>query len=97
MEIAEAHAMSVPIAAPNDCPQPPGFRASLTTLILHEACQTAGGVGQLATLLRVSSISLTWWLDGEEEAPAEVYQACIDIVLLHDGPLGGGLAPGSAR
>jgi hypothetical protein len=87
--------MSVPIAAPNDCPQPPGFRASLTTLILHEACQTAGGVSQLAGLLRVSPIALAHWLEGEEEAPAEVYQACIDIVLLHDGPLG--LAPGSAR
>jgi hypothetical protein len=79
--------MSVPIAAPNDCPQPPGFRASLTTLILHEACQTAGGVSQLAGLLRVSPISITRWLDGDEEAPDEVYQACIDIVLLHDEPL----------
>jgi hypothetical protein len=89
--------MSVPIAAPNDCPQPPGFRASLTTLILHEACQTAGGVSQLASLLGVSPISLARWLEGEEQAPDEVYQACIDIVLLHDGPLSAGLAPGSAR
>jgi hypothetical protein len=90
--------MSVPIAAPNDCPQPPGFRASLTTLILHEACQTAGGVSQLAILLSVSPLSLARWLDGGEEAPDEVYQACIDIVLLHDDdPLGTRLAPGSAR
>jgi hypothetical protein len=89
--------MSVPIAAPNDCPQPPGFRASLTTLILHEACQTAGGVSQLAALLSVSALSLARWLDGEEEAPDEVYQACIDIVLLHDDPLSARLAPGSAR
>jgi hypothetical protein len=89
--------MSVPIAAPDDCPQPPGFHASLSTLILHEACQTAGGLSELAGLLRVSSISLTRWLDGEEEAPDEVYQACIDIVLLHERPLGAGLAPGSAR
>jgi hypothetical protein len=37
--------MSLPDAAPNDCPQPPGFRTSLSMLILHEACQTAGGDG----------------------------------------------------
>jgi hypothetical protein len=89
--------MSVPIAAPNDCPQPPGFRASLTTLILHEACQTAGGISQLASLLSVSPISLARWLNGEEDAPHEVYQACIEIVLLHDDPLSARLAPGSAR
>lgn len=85
--------MSVPIAAPNDCPQPPGFRASLTTLILHEACQTAGGVSQLAGLLRVSPFSLARWLEGDEEAPGEVYQACIDIVLLHEDPLSARFAP----
>jgi hypothetical protein len=89
--------MSIPVGAANDCPQPPGFRASLTTLILHEACQTAGGVSELASLLGVSRMSLAGWLEGEEEAPAEVYQACIDIVLLHDDPLSARLAPGSAR
>jgi len=76
--------MSEPRIAPNDCPQAPGFRASLQTLILHEACQTAGGISQLANLLRVSAVSLNRWLDGEEEAPPEVYRACIDIVLLHE-------------
>jgi hypothetical protein len=75
--------MSLPNVAPNDCPEAPGFRASLSTLILHEACQTAGGIDPLATLLRVSAAALNRWLDGEEEAPDEIYQACIDIVLLH--------------
>lgn len=80
--------MSQPKVAPNDCPQAPGFRASLSTLILHEACETAGGISQLADLLHVTPISLNRWLDGEEEAPAEVYWACIEIVLLHDSERG---------
>ena len=75
--------MSIPTAAPNDCPQPPGVRAHLSTLILHEACQTVGGIGPLARILRVSQYQLERWLEGEEEAPAEVYQACVDVVLLH--------------
>jgi hypothetical protein len=76
--------MSLPNLAPNDCPQTPGVRASLSTLILHEACQTAGGIAPLARLLGVSSAALSRWLEGEAEAPPEVYQACIGIVLLHD-------------
>jgi hypothetical protein len=76
--------MSSPELAPNDCPQPPGFRAHLRTLILHEACQTAGGVGPLAALLGVPQAILERWLDGEEHAPDAVYQASIDIVLLHE-------------
>jgi hypothetical protein len=75
--------MSVPNAAPNDCPEAPGVHASLATLILHEACQTAGGIAPLAKLLGVSSAELNRWLDGEGEAPAQIYEACIDIVLLH--------------
>jgi hypothetical protein len=69
--------------SPNDCPQAPGFRAHVRTLILHEACQTAGGIGQLAKLLRLPAASVSRWLEGAEEAPDFVYQACIEIVLLH--------------
>jgi hypothetical protein len=69
---------------PNDCPQAPGFRASLPTLILHEACQTAGGIEPLARLLGVAPAAVSRWLDGEETAPETIYLACIDIVLLHD-------------
>ena len=69
--------------SPNDCPQAPGFRAHVRTLILHEACQTAGGVGQLAMLLRLPAALVSHWLEGAEEAPDFVYQACIDIVLTH--------------
>jgi len=75
--------MSDPKLAPNDCPPPPGFRAHLRTLILHEACQTAGGIAPLARLLCISPAVLGRWLDGEEDAPDSAYQACIDIVLLH--------------
>jgi hypothetical protein len=76
--------MPLPKIAPNDCPEAPGFHASLRTLILHEACQTAGGIAPLAKLLGVTSVSLDRWLEGEEEAPPEIYWACIEIVLLHD-------------
>jgi hypothetical protein len=76
--------MSLANVESNDCPEPPGFKASLSTMILHEACQTAGGIAQLADLLGVSTRRLQRWLDGEEEVPPEVYQACIDIVLLHE-------------
>ena len=75
--------MSANEIAPNDCPQPPGFRAHVRTLILHEACQTAGGIGQLAKLLRLPALSVSRWLEGIEEAPDFVYMACIEIVLLH--------------
>lgn len=84
MAFAMATAMTPPTPVPNDCPEPPGFRASLPTLILHEACQTAGGIGPLARLLEVSPAMLQRWLDGEEAAPESIYHACINIVLLHE-------------
>jgi hypothetical protein len=76
--------MPLPNVEPNDCPQPPDFKASLSTMILHEACQTAGGVAQLAELLRVPMWRVQRWLDGEEEVPRDIHQACINIVLLHE-------------
>ncbi len=75
--------MSSNEVAANDCPRAPGFRAEVRTLILHEACQTAGGVGQLAKLLHAPVASVSRWLEGIEEAPDFVYQACINIVLTH--------------
>jgi hypothetical protein len=76
--------MSAPELAPNDCPQTPGFRADLRRLILHEACQTAGGIEPLARLLGVSQEILERWLEGAETPPDAVYHSCIDIVLLHE-------------
>ncbi len=76
--------MSQTSVAPNDCPEPPGFKARLSTLIVHEACQTLGGIAQLAERLRVTTRRLQRWLDGADEVPHDVYQACIDIVLLHE-------------
>ena len=76
--------MSATKFAQNDCPEAPGFRAHLRTLILHEACQTAGGIGPLAGLLRVAQATLERWLEGTETPSDAVYQACIDIVLLHE-------------
>jgi len=58
----------------------------MATLILHEACEIAGGISQLADRLRVSPVALARWLDGEEEAPTEIYQTCIEMVLAHEDP-----------
>lgn len=35
-----------------------------------------------ARLLRVSAARLNRWLEAEEQAPDEIYRACIEIVLL---------------
>ena len=66
---------------PDDCPPPPPFKAGLPTLLLHEACESAGGVARLARLLRVDDEDLARWLLGESPAPEAVYRACADIVL----------------
>jgi hypothetical protein len=78
--------MTTPTGRPIDCPEAPGFRANLQTLILHEACEIAGGISQLADRLRVSPVALARWLDGEEDAPDEIYQTCIEMVLQHEDP-----------
>jgi hypothetical protein len=90
-------AMTISPALITDCPEAPSFRASILTMILHEACETAGGISQLANLLAVPPLILARWLDGEEKAPAAIYRACVDIVLLHERDLNDPLAPGSAR
>jgi hypothetical protein len=71
---------------PDACPPPPPLRAGLRTLMLHLACETAGGVSRLALLLQVSAEVLAAWLVGEGSPPEEVYRACADIVLLDEGP-----------
>jgi DNA-binding transcriptional regulator YdaS (Cro superfamily) len=59
--------------------------ADMRTHILHEACQIAGSIANLAILLTVSVNSLARWLEGHEAPPAAIVQACTQIVLLHDG------------
>ena len=67
---------------PDDCPPPPAMKAGLPMLILHEACESAGGVSHLALRLGVPAERLARWLEGKETAPEAVYRACADIVLL---------------
>jgi hypothetical protein len=69
---------------PDDCPPPPPFRAGLPALMLHEACENAGGVSRLAERLDVPVERLARWLQGAEEPPEEIYRACAEIVLLDE-------------
>ena len=73
------------LLSPDDCPPPPAVRAGLPTLLLHEACEAAGGLAQLAKLLKIPPASIQRYLDGDDAVPEEVYRACAEIVLLHDG------------
>jgi hypothetical protein len=66
----------------DDCPAPPPFRAGLPALLLHEACETAGGVSRLARLLEVPVERVARWLVGDEAPPEAVFRACAEIVLL---------------
>lgn len=70
---------------PDDCPPPPPVRVGLPALMLHEACEAAGGVAHLARLLAIPEIQLARWLEGDGTPPEDVYRACAEIVLLNDG------------
>lgn len=60
------------------------MRAGLPALMLHEACEIAGGVAHLAELLAVPEDQLACWLEGDGTPPEDVYRACAEIVLLND-------------
>lgn len=66
---------------PDDCPPPPALKAGLPALMLHEACESAGGMSHLAALLGVPAARLARWLEGGEPPPEAVYRACAEIVL----------------
>lgn len=69
---------------PDDCPPPPPVKAGLPVLMLHEACESAGGVARLAELLCVPVEQLARWLEGDATPPEEIYRACAEIVLLDE-------------
>ena len=70
---------------PDDCPPPPPVKAGLPALMLHEACESAGGLARLAQLLCVPAPQLSRWLEGAETPPEAIYRACAEIVLLEGG------------
>jgi hypothetical protein len=69
--------------SPDDCPPQPPAAAGLHAAILHEACETVGGIHRLAHLLDVPVDTLVRWVEGGVEPPEAIYRACVDIVLLH--------------
>jgi hypothetical protein len=65
----------------NNCPTAPPALVTVYTRVLHRACQIVGGVEQLAARLRVPTVTLFRWLDGETEPPTRVFLKAVDIVL----------------
>jgi len=62
------------------------------TRVLHRACQILGGVEQLAAHLRVSSVLLYRWLEGEDVPPSNIFLNAVDLVLPTWGPQDDALA-----
>ena len=52
-------------------------------LVLHTACELAGGEAKLAHHLGVPAMALSRWLHGDEKPPTKVFLDCVDIVLFH--------------
>ena len=75
------------IGIPADsCPVAPPPRVTVYTRVLHRACQTLGGVTQLARHLKVSRTVLHAWLEGEDVPPSSVFLQAVDLILLTWGP-----------
>jgi hypothetical protein len=69
-----------------ECPVAPPPRVTVYTRVLHRACQILGGVDALAAHLRVSSLLVHKWLEGEDVPPANVFLNAVDLVLPTWGP-----------
>lgn len=78
--------------AKDECPVAPAPRVTVYTRVLHRACQILGGVEQLSTHLRVSSVLLYRWLEGEDVPPSNIFLNAVDLVLPTWGPQDDALA-----
>jgi hypothetical protein len=65
----------------DNCPKTPPSEVTVYTRVLHRACQIVGGVEHLAARLRVPTVTLYRWLDGDGEPPTPVFLKAVDIVL----------------
>jgi hypothetical protein len=65
-----------------DCPMAPASRSDTYARALHRACVIVGGVGPLATQLKVSEAALRAWMKGEGDPPLEVFLAAVEVLLL---------------
>jgi hypothetical protein len=70
--------IELPVA---NCPTARASRTTVYTRVLHRACQIVGGVETLAARLRVPSVTLFRWLEGDGEPPTPVFLKAVDIVL----------------
>jgi hypothetical protein len=78
--------------AKDECPVAPPPRVTVYTRVLHRACQILGGVDALAAHLRVSSLVVHKWLEGEDVPPANIFLNAVDLVLPTWGPQDDALA-----
>jgi hypothetical protein len=65
----------------DNCPVAEGYELTVYRRVLHRACQIAGSVEKLAVRLRVPTVTLLRWLNGEGEPPTPVFLKAVDIVL----------------
>jgi hypothetical protein len=72
--------------AADNCPVAEGSGPTVYRRVLHRACQIAGSVEKLAVRLRVPTVTLLRWLNGEGEPPTPVFLKAVDIVLSADSP-----------
>lgn len=78
--------------AKDECPTAPAPRVTVYTRVLHRACQTLGGVEQLAAHLRVSVALVHRWLEGDDVPPSHIFLNAVDLVLPTWGPQDDALA-----
>lgn len=57
---------------------------TVQTVVLHTACELAGGVPKLAHHLGVPAAKVARWLERNEKPPTKVFLDCVDIVLFHE-------------
>ena len=70
----------------DNCPVAPPARVTVHTRVLHRACQTLGGVEQLARHLKVSRALVHSWLEGEDVPPSKIFLKAVDLILPTWGP-----------
>jgi hypothetical protein len=71
-----------------DCPLAPPSHATVQSRALHRACLIVGGIDRLAERLHAGAAEVRAWMAGREPVPMPVFEACVEILLLHTSTKG---------